>query len=119
MFARRLTTGFEKVIDPPNDSHEKGLAGLTEKMFGHPLDKRDQRSDWEKRPLTSQQLTYAALDAYVLIQLYEIIYDMAMKTDPGADAFNKLESYLRKNQNKPPKTAKKANLPVTSASHHV
>lgn len=30
-------------------------------------------SDWERRPLSSRQLTYAALDAYVLLQIVEAI----------------------------------------------
>lgn len=36
-----------------------GLAVLVEKCFGKPLDKSQQLSDWEKRPLTSEQITYA------------------------------------------------------------
>lgn len=32
-----------------------------------------QMSDWEKRPLSSRQLEYAALDAFVLLQLYDVI----------------------------------------------
>ena len=30
-------------------------------------------SDWERRPLSSRQLTYAALDAFVLLQIVEAI----------------------------------------------
>ena len=87
----------------PHGSKEKGLAGLTEQVFGLALDKRDQRSNWNKRPLTQDQLVYAALDAYVLIELYESLFDLAFKKELE-DKFNYLESYMRKNKNKPPKT---------------
>lgn len=30
-------------------------------------------SDWEKRPLSSSQLKYAALDAFVLLQIYDVV----------------------------------------------
>ena len=30
-------------------------------------------TDWEKRPLSSKQLEYAALDAFVLLQIYDIV----------------------------------------------
>lgn len=32
-----------------------------------------QMSDWEKRPLSSKQMEYAALDAFVLLQIYDIV----------------------------------------------
>lgn len=40
-------------------------------MLGKPLDKSMQMSDWEQRPLTDRQLTYAALDALCLLPAYQ------------------------------------------------
>ncbi|KAG6613737.1 Exonuclease mut-7 [Phytophthora cinnamomi] len=40
-------------------------------ILGKPLDKRMQLSDWEHRPLSQDQLTYAALDALCLVQVAE------------------------------------------------
>lgn len=46
-----------------------GLAALLEAYFGVHLDKRYQRANWGKRPLSAEQLAYAALDTYYLIPL--------------------------------------------------
>eukprot|EP00392_Amoebophrya_sp_AT5.2_P019316 g20095.t1 len=46
-----------------------GLAVVVEMLLGRPLDKSAQRSDWVRRPLTTAQRNYAALDAYVLLLL--------------------------------------------------
>lgn len=57
----------------PNPVTTKGLAGVVEGFFGLPLDKRDQISDWDRRPLTENQIVYAALDAFVLLEIYEAL----------------------------------------------
>lgn len=48
-----------------------GLASVAEHLLGLRLDKTFQRSDWRKRPLSGQQLDYAALDAQVALQVYQ------------------------------------------------
>jgi hypothetical protein len=40
-------------------------------MLPWPADKSQQMSDWTARPLSQRQMHYAALDAYVLPQLYD------------------------------------------------
>jgi ribonuclease D len=48
-----------------------GLASLAKRHFDVELPKDEQRSDWSQRPLTRQQLSYAAADVLYLIPLAE------------------------------------------------
>jgi len=48
-----------------------GLAGLAKRHFDVDLPKDEQRSDWSKRPLRANQLTYAAADVLYLISVVE------------------------------------------------
>ncbi|KAF6257473.1 hypothetical protein COO60DRAFT_1701845 [Scenedesmus sp. NREL 46B-D3] len=48
-----------------------GLTTLCSALLGKPLDKSQQMSDWTARPLSQRQAHYAALDAFVLPQLYD------------------------------------------------
>ncbi|KAF9134990.1 Exonuclease mut-7 [Mortierella sp. 14UC] len=47
-----------------------GLSGLLARLCGHKLDKSEQCSQWEQRPLTASQLNYAASDAKCLLEIY-------------------------------------------------
>ena len=46
------------------------LAKVCERELGASLDKSQQRSNWSRRPLDSEQLQYAAMDAEVLLTLH-------------------------------------------------
>jgi ATP-dependent helicase Lhr and Lhr-like helicase len=48
-----------------------GLRDVCERELGVVLDKREQTGDWTRRPLTEDQLAYAALDAEVLLRLHD------------------------------------------------
>jgi ribonuclease D len=54
-------------------SDQIGYANLTEQLLHVELDKSAVRTDWAQRPLSSQQLAYAADDVNYLLQLYPII----------------------------------------------
>ena len=47
------------------------LAALTEHLFGLPIDKTLQKSNWRRRPLTRAQIEYAALDARMALLVYD------------------------------------------------
>ncbi len=52
-----------------------GLAAILEKNFGIVSDKRMQRTDWGKRPLTPQQITYAVMDTHYLLPLRDLLVE--------------------------------------------
>jgi len=57
-----------------------GLSALVEARFGVRLSKAHQRSDWGRRPLTADQLAYAALDTHFLLRLREsLLADLEVK----------------------------------------
>jgi ribonuclease D len=50
-----------------------GLSALVERQFGVHLSKSNQRSDWGRRPLTPDQIAYAALDTHYLLPLHDLL----------------------------------------------
>ncbi len=50
-----------------------GLSALVEAHFGVRLSKANQRSDWGRRPLSREQIAYAALDTHFLLPLYDVL----------------------------------------------
>ena len=71
-----------------------GLAALLENYFDVPMDKKFQRADWSKRPLTPEMARYAAMDTHYLIPLYEALrsrLDELGRLDWAAEEFERLE----------------------------
>jgi ATP-dependent helicase Lhr and Lhr-like helicase len=52
------------------DAGGHSLAEVCARELGVKLDKSEQTGDWTRRPLTESQVTYAALDAEVLLRLH-------------------------------------------------
>jgi ribonuclease D len=48
-----------------------GYSGLVENLFSQKINKDQQRSDWQRRPLSQKQLEYALLDVEFLHEIYE------------------------------------------------
>ncbi len=52
-----------------------GLAAILEKHFGIVSNKKMQRTDWGKRPLTPQQIAYAQMDTHYLLPLRDLLVE--------------------------------------------
>lgn len=50
----------------------KSLSSICEEVLGVRLSKDLQCSDWEQRPLTEDQITYAAADAHCLLAIFDV-----------------------------------------------
>ena len=59
-----------KIYQNKKNKKNPELKNIMLELFGKELDKRDQISDWTKRPLLQNQINYGILDAYVLILIY-------------------------------------------------
>jgi len=55
-----------------------GLKAVAEAALGVTLDKSLQRSEWSQRPLSQAQIAYAAADAAVLVELFDVICSAAL-----------------------------------------
>ncbi|CAH2046829.1 unnamed protein product [Thlaspi arvense] len=113
---------YDMLLDIQNVFKETcgGLSGLTKKILGVGLNKTRRNSDWEQRPLTQNQLEYAALDAAVLVHILRHVPD-----DPPHDSSlervqwkSHIVSHMenpKKSKNKPKKKPK-CDATQTSAS---
>ncbi|KAM3825575.1 exonuclease mut-7 homolog isoform 2-T5 [Vipera latastei] len=88
---QKLSKRSQKSCQPPLDPRqakdkawgsrppEKGLSLLVQEVLGRPLNKAEQLSNWEKRPLREAQILYAASDAYCLLEVHA-----ELSKDPAA-----------------------------------
>ncbi len=59
--------------------HKRGLAALLHKHFNLDVDKRFQKIDWSKRPLSKEMIAYSITDVIHLVELSEILTDQLKK----------------------------------------
>lgn len=70
-----------------------GLAAILKETFGVSTDKRYQRYNWGKRPLSAEALTYASLDTHYLLPLQALQLEAlqsAGRLEEAAEVFERL-----------------------------
>ncbi|MCA9919586.1 MAG: HRDC domain-containing protein [Anaerolineales bacterium] len=78
-----------------------GLASMIETVYGIELDKRYQKSNWCKRPLSPEQLVYAQLDTHYLLDLRDHLEKellAAGRTEEAAETFAE-QTHIKLNDN--------------------
>lgn len=104
---------YEMLLDIQNVFKEPkgGLSGLAEKILGAGLNKTRRNSNWEQRPLSQNQLEYAALDAVVLLQIFHHVRSCSQPTDVS-EGHDKIEwkSYIVSHMDNPKKSKKRPTI---------
>lgn len=85
---------YKKLIKPVHNTMGRGLRDLVKAFLGKNLDKRMQMSDWSLRPLRPEQIRYAALDAYCLVEVFEEV--RRRLAEKGVDVYDVVDKCKRK-----------------------
>lgn len=72
-----------------------GLADILATHFGVTMNKKYQRADWKRRPLTAEQLDYARLDTHYLLALRERQVEALTQAGGWAEAHEEFERLSR------------------------
>ena len=72
-----------------------GLAPILNTHFGVTMDKKYQRADWKRRPLTPEQLEYARLDTHHLVALRDKQFDELTAAGRWPEAQEEFERLAR------------------------
>ncbi|CAL9178185.1 uncharacterized protein LOC135638899 isoform X2 [Musa acuminata AAA Group] len=82
----------------PKDT--KSLAAICKEVLNVSLSKELQCSDWSCRPLSEQQILYAAADAYYLLEIFDVfqqkIITKAAKSQPSPPGQNFIATVIEK-----------------------
>jgi ribonuclease D len=72
-----------------------GLAAILDAHFGVTMNKKYQRADWKRRPLTAEQLDYARLDTHYLVALREMLLQALTESGRGQEAEEEFDRLAR------------------------
>ena len=88
MFDTQIAAGFLGFGSP-------GLASLVRELLGVHMEKGSQMSDWFKRPLTAEQVSYAAADVAHLVELRSVIEQRLVAAGRVDWAYEEFERHRR------------------------
>ncbi|XP_035736312.1 exonuclease mut-7 homolog isoform X3 [Vespa mandarinia] len=103
---RKLVEGYNFQFPYKGDQNftSESLSKLVELCLGSRLNKSDQFSNWEQRPLRESQIIYAALDAYCLLEIYTTLAQECEHTDiPFQDICAEIQHIPHRHFKKTPK----------------
>jgi ribonuclease D len=73
-----------------------GYSKIVEDLFEVKLDKNQQDSDWQRRPLTIRQIEYAAMDVVYLEEIYNIFLEKIISTNRLEWLREEMEIFIQK-----------------------
>ncbi len=74
-----------------------GYSNLVESLFGEQLDKKQQRSNWQIRPLSEKQIEYALLDVFFLEEIYEKFLEILTQKNRLNWFLEEMQNFVNKN----------------------
>jgi len=101
--------------NPKKTSLRCGLAVLTRQVLGCMLDKKEQCSDWSKRPLKDSQIAYAAADGYSLCLIFDKCLTMIEDQDDVASVLQRVVEIGEPTRGLP-RTVKKVRMKAAKAA---
>jgi ribonuclease D len=86
------------------------LAAICEEVLKKPMSKYDQMSNWHNRPLRKAQMHYAALDAVVVLVLFEKLKEEIHSRGAEVEEFIRLKGNTKPVQKRGPRGGSKKNI---------
>ncbi len=80
------------------DNFNISYASLAKDLLGVDLSKEQQRSNWQRRPLTQEQLEYALNDVRYLPEIYEILKQQLISENKIKYFLQEMKSVLKKKE---------------------
>ncbi|GFY42115.1 exonuclease mut-7 homolog [Trichonephila inaurata madagascariensis] len=123
---KKLETHYPEVTEEiaqwhtaDNEDDQKGLSKLCRIILGRHLNKGEQFSNWEQRPLRENQIIYASLDAFCLLMIYEKntffknLFFFGLKTNRNLSGGQKnMENHVKCSPHAPSEETQKKPTPI-------
>jgi len=77
-------------------SFNVGYSNLVESFFGQKISKDQQRSDWQRRPLSKKQIEYALLDVEFLHEIYENFFSVLSQKNRQSWFEEEMKSFIQR-----------------------